>query len=108
MKGKRFDKGKSRIDLVPPEAIFALGDALDYGQTKYGERNWEKGMAWGRVFGSLMRHCWKFWSGEDIDKESGRPHVDLILTNAAFLCTYYHRKIGKDDRAVLASRKKRQ
>lgn len=98
MKGKRFDQGKSRTDLIPAEVIFALGDALREGAKKYDEHNWEHGMLWSKVFGPLIRHAFKFWGGENIDKDTGLPHVDLILTNAAFLCVYYKRKIGKDNR----------
>lgn len=100
--GLRYDTGKPRMDLIPPEAVFALADALRVGAEKYAERNWELGMDWSRVFGSLMRHAWKFWRGEDIDEETGVPHVDLIMINAVFLCTYYRRKIGKDDRHIVA------
>ncbi len=96
--GYRNDEGKEALDLIPPEIMFALGKALEVGARKYDKRNWEKGMDWSRVFGSLSRHLWKFWGGEDIDEETGLPHTHLILCNAAFLCTYYVRKIGTDNR----------
>lgn len=99
--GLRYDEDKPRVDLIPPEVIFALGDALSAGAKKYAERNWERGMDWSKVFGPLIRHSFKFWRGEEIDEETGIPHVDLILINAAFLSTYYHRGIGKDNRHIV-------
>lgn len=98
VKGYRNDEGKEAVDLIPPEVIFALGKALEVGAKKYEKRNWERGMDWSRVFGSLTRHLWKFWGGEDIDEETGLSHPHLILCNAAFLLTYYVRKIGTDNR----------
>lgn len=98
--GIKYDKNKARLDLIPKEALDALGSVLQYGANKYGDRNWEKGMEWHRVYGALQRHLWAFWSGEDTDPESGLPHLEHALANAAFLLTYYKRKIGTDDRSL--------
>jgi len=98
--GFRNDQGKPRIDLLPPEALFAMADVLTQAceSGDYPERNWEKGMAWGRVYGSLMRHLLYFWAGQDYDSKSGKPHTAHILANAAFLHTYFARGIGTDTR----------
>lgn len=42
--GKKLDDGKARMDLLPPEFLFATADILAFGAGKYGDRNWEKGM----------------------------------------------------------------
>lgn len=98
--GLRFDAGKSRWDLVPPE-IGELVDVYTFGATKYAARNWELGMSWGRVFGSLLRHAWAFWRGEDIDRETGMHHMAHCAWNAIALLTYSRRGIGLDDRVKL-------
>ena len=54
--GVKFDQDKPRMDLIPPETVEALAAVLTYGAKKYEDRNWEKGMSWGRVYGALMRH----------------------------------------------------
>lgn len=100
--GLRYDKGKLRWDLVPPEFEEVVED-YTLGAAKYSERNWEKGMSWGRVFGSLMRHSWKFWRGEDIDEETGLHHMAMAAWNAIALLVYSRRKIGLDDRIVQRS-----
>lgn len=99
--GLRYDEGKPRVDLIPPEAIFGLGHALGEGAKKYAERNWERGMPWSKAIGPLLRHMFKFMMGEEFDKETGVPHIDLVLVNATFLSTYYHRQIGEDDRHIV-------
>lgn len=100
--GWRYDAGKRRWDLVPPE-IEEVVDVFTFGAVKYADRNWEKGMSWGRVFGSLLRHSWAFWRGEDIDKESGLHHMAHAMWNCLALLTYSRRRIGTDDRSTIAS-----
>lgn len=100
VEGVKADDGKPRLDLIPPEVIFGYGRALHYGSVKYSDRNFEKGMSWGRVFGAAMRHLWAFWSGEEYDKESGLHHLESALFSVAALYIYTQRKIGKDDRKL--------
>lgn len=96
--GVKFDTGKRRVDLVPTEAINALADILTAGAAKYGSHNWRKGMAWSRVYGAAQRHMLAFWGGDDIDEESGMPHLWHALTNVAFLVSYQAMSVGRDDR----------
>lgn len=106
--GTKKDQGKVRIDLVPPEIVFAIAEILTFGAMKYSDRNWENGMAWGRVFGALMRHLWAWWGGArpttenfvfgSIDGETGKSHLWHAACCIAFLVTYEERKIGTDDR----------
>ena len=102
----KHDEGKPRYDLVPPEALDALSRVLMFGAAKYSERNWEKGMDWGRVFGALMRHAWAWWRGEHKDPETGYSHLWHVLCCAAFLVTYEQRRIGKDDRHATGQEEK--
>lgn len=105
------DEGKPRMDLVPPEAINGLAEVLgiacspkvnpDTGvlePPKYEERNWEKGMDWGKAYGSLQRHLNSWWGGEDLDPETGKSHLKHALANLSFLITYEERGIGADTR----------
>lgn len=92
------DLDKDRMDLIPPEVEVALARILGHGAQKYEDRNWERGMDWGRVYAAARRHLNKFWAGIDIDSDSGMPHIDHALCCLAFLSTYYHRRIGLDNR----------
>lgn len=96
--GRKDDSEKLRYDLIPPEAMEALAFILTYGAQKYGDRNWEQGMRWGRPFAALMRHMWSWWRCEGVDEETGKSHLWHAMACIAFLITYEARGIGKDDR----------
>lgn len=106
--GRKDDAGKERIELVPPELVFAVARILTFGAAKYTDRNWEKGMSWGRVFGALMRHMWAWWGGQgptttsflfgDTDAETGQSHLWHAACCIAFLIAYEERGTGTDDR----------
>jgi hypothetical protein len=71
----KLDDGKPRHDLLPPVAIDRVAEVLTRGAEKYGERNWEKGLKWGRLYAALHRHLTAFWSGEEFDPETGLHHM---------------------------------
>lgn len=97
--GYRYDSGKLPINLVPVEAIHGMAQVLQFGAKKYTARNWEKGMAWNRVYDSAMRHLLDWEKRIDKDPESGLSHLKHALTNLAFLVTYEERGLTKfDDR----------
>jgi hypothetical protein len=98
--GKKNDHGKPRYDLLPGDVLDEITQIFTCGAEKYGDRNWERGMSWGRVFGAAMRHMWSFWTGRATDPESGRPHLAHAIVNLMFLLAYYIRGVGTDDREV--------
>ena len=67
-------------------------------QSKTGERNWELGMKWGRLYAALRRHMAAWWSGEDNDPETGMPHTWHACACLAFIVAYEQRGVGTDDR----------
>ena len=97
--GLRFDTGKNRLDLLPPEWIWGLGQVTTRGSIKYVERNWERGMPWSKVLGPLLRHVWKFVCGERYDPETGCHHLSMVAWNALALMSYDLRQIGENDLA---------
>lgn len=99
--GKKYDEGKLRYDLIPPEALEALVKRYTSGAAKYNDRNWEKGILFSRVFGAMMRHAWAWYAGETIDKETGENHMAAVAWNAFALLTYQFRGMDElDDRPV--------
>jgi hypothetical protein len=84
----KYDNGKAPIHLVPSEAIISIAKVLGFGAEKYGENNWREDVdstTWGRTYSSLQRHLNSFWSGEDLDPESGLPHLDHALCQLMIL-----------------------
>lgn len=99
---RKDDQAKARYDLIPPDALDELARVFTTGAAKYGDRNWEGGLVFGRVFAALMRHAWAFWRGEDRDHEDGQHHLASVAWCALVLIAYQNRGLGHlDDRARL-------
>lgn len=96
--GVKFDADKARYDLIPPEIEEAIAQVLTFGAIKYGQRNWELGMKWGRPYAALRRHMAAWWSGEDNDPETGMPHTWHAACCLAFIVAFEARGVGTDDR----------
>ena len=99
--GVKFDADKARYDLIPPEIEEAIAKVLTFGAGKYGSRNWELGMRWGRPYAALRRHMAAWWRGEDNDPETGMPHTWHASCCMAFIVAFEARGIGTDDRHKL-------
>lgn len=96
--GVKHDQGKTRLDLLPFEAITEIAKVLEFGATKYSAHNWRGGFVWSRTFAALLRHLWAFWRGEDKDPETGLSHLAHAGCNILFLLTFVLEKTGTDDR----------
>ena len=105
--GLRFDDGKNKLHLIPPDALWALGEVFTRGALKYADRNWEKGMPWSTVEGCMYRHFLKYQLGEDIDEETGCSHLAHVAWNAMVLLAYQLRGMDEfDDRPEIPKREK--
>jgi hypothetical protein len=86
-------------ELVPTFGQYELrenGDRIEV--TISGQRNWEAGMAWHRPFGACMRHLWAWWRKENLDPETGLPHLAHAACCILFLLAYVLRETPGDDR----------
>lgn len=101
--GLRFNAGKNRLDLIPPEWPWALGDVTTKGSYKYEERNWERGMKWSIMIGCALRHIYKFAAGERYDPETGCHHLAMAAWNVLALMSYDLRRIGENDMASMGT-----
>jgi len=96
--GKKYDYGKARYDLIPGDSLDQLVKVYTYGATKYADHNWRKGMSWSRCFGAMMRHSWRWFRGESLDKESGCHHLAMAAWYCMSLMWYEKHHPDKDDR----------
>ena len=105
--GLRHNTSKPRLDLNSLGLAVQHGEALvwEYGLEKYSLGNWLKGMSWQGSAASMQRHFTAFINGENLDPETGLPHVDHIICCAKILSNSYHTRPDLDDRAPTDKRK---
>lgn len=96
--GARYNDGKTRFDLIPLSALTDCADVFAYGAQKYASWNWLRGMPWSVPYACLMRHLDAWQRGEELDPESGLPHLGHAMCNLIMLSHYakYYRE--GDDR----------
>lgn len=98
--GTKFDQGKLRWDLIPPE-FEEVVKVITYGATKYEDRNWERGINYGRLIAATLRHLYAWIRGETNDPETGLHHLAHAGCDLMFLLTYEMRGMNAfDDRAI--------
>jgi hypothetical protein len=101
-----FESGKSRVDQIPPRALLQIGTIMGYGAKKYGDWNWAQYRSdwkWGQLIGSTLRHIYAWMKREDIDPESGYPHLAHAAANLMMLLELIETKNGTDDRNPIGS-----
>jgi hypothetical protein len=96
----KHDGAKPELALMSSAALNGLGIVLTYGAKKYAADNWRLGMRWRRLISAGLRHLLAFSDGEDIDPESGLPHLDHAACCLHFLSEYQKKHRGEDDRHV--------
>jgi hypothetical protein len=79
-----------------------------FGVMKYpdeaGAPNWSRGMPWSWFYDALRRHIAAYWSGEDINPESGLPHLAHARWMISNLLEYSEYGLGTDDRPTWRKR----
>jgi hypothetical protein len=84
--GRKDDGGKLRFDLIPPRAEELIVQVLTYGAKKYAPENWRVvPNAVERYTAAYRRHMNKLAQGEELDPESGLPHLAHAATSLLFL-----------------------
>jgi len=100
----RFNKNKPKVTLALDayHSLDGAAEVFEKGLEKYSRGNWQKGLLWTENMDSMMRHILAFNSGEDLDPESGLPHVDHITCNALMLAQNDRIHPQLDDRSIHA------
>ena len=83
--GAQKNSKPARYDMIPADALRILAEHYGKGAEKYppfdsGDGlgildNYRRGYNWSLSFAAMQRHSWQFWNGEDIDPETGSPHL---------------------------------
>jgi len=98
----KFDATKVRVDLLPIDPMMQVANVFGFGAKKYFANSYRQGetVAWSRTYGSIIRHLFAFWQGEDTDPESGLPHLAHAGTQLFILMEHTSHNKDKDDRFV--------
>jgi len=67
---------KPPLSVLPAPAMYVAALALLDGACKYRRHNWRvAGVRTSVYYDAAMRHLTRMWEGEDVDPESGIPHL---------------------------------
>ncbi len=77
---------KTPLGLVPSTAIIYMGQAFKEGARKYGPFNWRDKAVESMTYAHAnLRHVFAWIDGEDIDPDSGKPHLALAMASLAII-----------------------
>ena len=96
--GARYNAGKPDFSLIPLSTLEDEARVWGYGKNKYVAWNWAKGMPWSVPLACALRHLAAWQSGEDIDAESGLPHLAHAMCNLRMLTLFSKTYTEGDDR----------
>lgn len=83
--GIKLDAGKPEVSFLPTEALHGAARVFAYGAKKYARDNWRGGMPYTRLYDAAQRHLASFLENEDLDPESGLPHLDHAICTLMML-----------------------
>ena len=79
-------EAKPKMSDTPTESIRLLGQVHSMGAAKYGAFNWrEKTVSSTVYYDAAMRHLMAYFDGQDIDEESGLPHLAHVMACCSIL-----------------------
>lgn len=94
----RKTENKPNINKVCPDYIKGMARVLDFGDDKYGEKNWTEYTNVNELISALMRHIDCFRKGNRLDEQSGLEHLDHAATNIMIVrWLLFNNKIKMED-----------
>lgn len=77
---------KVPLSCVPLPVLLELGCAMLEGAVKYGRHNYRAiGVRASVYFDAAIRHLFAYWEGQDLDPDSGMPHIVKAMACLAVL-----------------------
>lgn len=95
---------KPRLDLIPLNALTYIALGLQEGARKYGSASWREvpSVDLAQYVAATMRHLMAYADGEDIDPESGNPHLAHAMASLAIMVDLIENGNGTDTRPAVA------
>lgn len=88
----------ARMGSLDPWALLQVAEVAGFGEAKYARLNYMKGYEWHLNYDAMQRHLGLFWSGQDLDEESGLPHLAHAAWHCLALLAFMHHGLGTDTR----------
>lgn len=77
---------KTPLQLLPSVAMALTSQVLKHGAEKYGEFNWRHAKVETMTYiGAIRRHLDAMADGQDLDPESGFPHIAHVAASCFIL-----------------------
>lgn len=95
--GLKYDNDKPPMALLDSDYLEGIAKVLGFGANKYHAHNWRNGITVSRLVSAAYRHLGAINKGEDLDTESGQPHVYHLGCCVMFLGEMLKR-VEQDDR----------
>lgn len=96
--GLKDDLTKPPMALLDPDYLEGVARVLGFGASKYSPNNWRGGINYSRLISAAYRHLGSINRGEDLDPESGLPHVYHLGCCNMFLAAMMKNRPELDDR----------
>ena len=95
---------KPRLDLIPLTALTYMALGLQEGARKYGSASWREveSVDLAQYVAATMRHLMAYADGEDVDPESGNPHIAHAMASLAIMVDLIESGTGADTRPATA------
>lgn len=94
-----LSQGRVPLGLVPDTFIIATAMGMHEGDLKYGAYNFRIAGVRASIYNdALRRHMAAWWNGEDIDPDSGLPHLWKMASCLAVLIDAREAGLVTDDR----------
>lgn len=105
-KAVKFDGEKIQLELLSASWLLGVGRVLTFGARKYAAHNWRNGLQQSRLVGAALRHLVAYLGGENLDPESGLPHLHHASCCLMFASELLETHPELDDRYTPKRKKK--
>jgi len=96
---------KRQYQHTPVQVLNEIADSLSEGADKYGTYNWRfERLHYSDYYSSTLRHLLAWYSGEDIDQESGLSHITKAIAGLVVLRDAMLNDSVVDDRNLQTTR----
>jgi hypothetical protein len=101
---KAEGRKKPLMHFVPPVALLMEARVMELGASKYGPYNWQdSAIDASTYYDAAMRHLMAWFTGEDVDPESGISHLAHVRACMGILLDAQSTGQMMDDRPRAAS-----